>query len=356
MIRNVFSKIVDIFLMWVALILSKPYFISGLDQKEMIYFSMKINNIHLLIFSIVVVVLFSVLEENLIIRGIILPPDEFDYCGFGERLKRMLLGIVKLVVIAVLFYIVSLILDRTPYYELGSGILILVAALFVQWAVKGESSVIQRVADSIGDLKSAIDEGIDSLFASCRDTLGSHITNAIQETIIILIPTFILQLLMNISPPKILTVNDGKYCLAALADTYKLLFHQSSLTVPTDGLLGTILNAQMNYFFYSFLWILPFGCAVGGLVCFFSKVGNVAKFSRDCIDSLNSHIDSLPTNNVKLVRKDGTTEIFDFSLHGFLQISLIIVYPFFWIINILSGLLLPLYVVMNLIIGLIFRR
>lgn len=360
-VKKTFSVIIDMLIMYFALMLSIPCFEDGIGNKEVRSFLRDIHGIPVLMFSVIFTIAAAVIESALIKKGVLSMPDDDAAPGFMAKLWRFIKGGLLVLGSITLGALAVGIVREVDLSEIFCGIIIIVAALFIQKGLKGNNSVLGRFSNVVFDIYISMEQLTNSITESIKDTLGKYFLFAIGETILCLVPIMLGKGFMYEAIKEFAEAESiHKYTIAEAINVHKLALLPGSDAVSADGVFGGILNAEISFFLFSFLLLMPIGCMVGGMLCLFFKAGTLGSFTRKKLGELNDYIESLPANYEEhsYVDKDGNYHYStsDWSLHGFMvMIRFVIIYPLSLILNMLFGPLLPLDIILNLILGLLAK-
>lgn len=356
-IKKIFSVLIDILIVYTALFESIPYFRTGIKNEAVRGFLENIDNTAVLVFSIILTVAVTVTDSVLTKKGVISEPDE-DYEIFEGCLAKIWWLIKKGVLSLIILFLAAKAMEFTEeqcYSESIIGVIIIFIALLFQRLIKGKKSAISRFLSIISDICFTVGNFIDDV----KSALGKHIVFAVYEIIFLAVVSYIAVHGESIIHKELLkTAQDisvQKYTIAEIINFYL----SNSEPLSADGIFGKIVNMEISGNLYVFLMYMPYCCAVAGMLCLFFNVGNVGSFTRNRLDDLNEYIDSLPPNYIIENYTDEAGHfqrvVTDFSLHGFMCLIRLLIYPFALIMNALLGLILPLDIILNIILAVMAR-
>ncbi len=225
-----------------------------------------------------------------------------------------------------------------------------VSALLLQVAFLGQRSLMGKLLALVWSGVKAVLTGILTVFASMGevvesvvDKLGVRLTTGILELIFVLLASIVVMSLHNSGEYQ----SNKEYKLSQAVEGYAEFFAIDDFSCPTEGIVGKVLGKDISSFTYEFFKMLPVISMLAGEFGFLFGVGLVGIISRAILGWQGRTAEIWDKQHRRYIDKYRYFQRTD-NPHYLLMILAFIV---LFAINGLIGMLLPVFILFNMIVG-----
>ena len=312
------------------------------DNRTIEKFCMNVNYLYLFIGIMAVSVGIGVLQK---VKG-------YHSKQYARPRGGVLFSIVKAIVIVA---VALLILPRIQGENIKLTrvlllVLLYVSALLLQAAFLGQRSLMGKLLALVWAGVKAVLTGILSIFASMGevvesavDKLGVRLTTGILELIFIVLASVLVMSIHNRDEYQ----SNKEYKLSQAVEGYAQFFTIDDFDCPTEGVMGKLLGEDISSVTYEFFKMLPVISMLAGEMGFLFGVGWVGIISRTILGWQGRTAEIWDKQHRRYIDKYRYFQRTD-NPHYLLMILAFIV---LFAVNGLIGMLLPIFIILNITIG-----
>lgn len=229
-------------------------------------------------------------------------------------------------------------------------VLLYVSALLLQVAFLGQRSLMGKLLALVWSGVKVVLTGVLTVFASVGevvesavDKLGVRLTTGILELMLILIASAVVMSIHNSGEYQ----SNKEYKLAQAVEEYAEFFIMDDFSCPTEGIMGKLLEKDISSFAYEFFKMLPVISMLAGEFGFLFGVGLVGITSRAILGWQGRTAEIWDLQHRWYIDEHRYFERNDNPHYLLMVLAFILLFG----INGLIGMLLPIFIFLNIIVG-----